>query len=239
MAKTKPPHSIIPAEKLEHHIILTYETNRTVERLLKEWSNKEKLASYGLRPTKSVLIEGISGNGKTLLAHHISKNLGLPLMDVLYCHILSNDPLVKLREVFEKANQQKCLVLFDDIEILASGTICNVFIQLLKEFESYNSIIVGTTSYINIVGDISRHFEQIISLTNPGELEIDKLLRTALSSFKIHSDTLLCPTISALIGKSAHQIVKCARDAAKAMVLDGDTMVKKHHLQDAIKKLPK
>lgn len=54
--------------------------HETIDGLLQEWSNAAALQSVGVEPTRTLLIYGPPGSGKTVTAHYISQRLGLPLV---------------------------------------------------------------------------------------------------------------------------------------------------------------
>ncbi|WP_000304406.1 AAA family ATPase, partial [Acinetobacter baumannii] len=52
----------------------------SIDNLLEEWQGVDKLKLNGIDPALSLMLFGEPGTGKTLLAHHVSKTLGYPLI---------------------------------------------------------------------------------------------------------------------------------------------------------------
>ncbi len=71
----------------------------------------------------------------------------------------------------------------------------------------------------------------------PGTAEIEKLLRTTLSSVKLSDGLNWTKAVEKLTGASAAMTVKAAQDAAKAAVLRGEKVVTESLLLRAISEL--
>ena len=58
--------TILPRESLEHHMVLPGDVEERFERIEGEYAARERLAHYGLRPRKTILLYGPPGCGKSL-----------------------------------------------------------------------------------------------------------------------------------------------------------------------------
>ena len=120
-----------------------------------EWPLKygELLQHAGLRPVKGILLHGVPGTGKTLLAKAIASQSEVNFISVKGPALLSKfvgESERGIREVFKKARQAApCILFFDEIDALAptrhaeasdSGVAQRVISQLLTEMDGVEEL---------------------------------------------------------------------------------------------------
>ncbi len=107
----------------------------------------------GIRPAKGILLHGVPGTGKTLLAKAIASQSGVNFISVKGPSLLSKyvgESERGIREVFKKARQAApCIVFFDEIDALAptrseaasdSNVSQRVISQLLTEMDGVEEL---------------------------------------------------------------------------------------------------
>lgn len=86
-------------------------------------AHPEVYAHLGVEPPKGILLHGPTGCGKTLLAHAIAGELGVPLLKVSAPEIISGmsgESEAKIRQLFQDAvAQAPCILFIDEIDALA------------------------------------------------------------------------------------------------------------------------
>ena len=90
-------------------------------RIEREYAARERLANYGLRPRKTILLYGPHGYGKSLGAKRLAWNTGLSLMKVRFDALLSSsfgESAVNLRAVFQAAKERLILLLLDECDFI-------------------------------------------------------------------------------------------------------------------------
>jgi cell division protease FtsH len=150
--------------------------------------NKEKYEEFGVRLPKGVLLEGPTGNGKTLMAKAFSGEMEYPIIATSGAEF--NEKYVgvgaaRIRELFHFAEQNQPVVIFiDEIDAVArkrSGTDdssgderSQTLNQLLVNLDGFNTknriIVMGATNRIDILDSaIIRpgRIDKIIHVPNP------------------------------------------------------------------------
>jgi hypothetical protein len=93
-----------------------------VNTLLQEWRHVDELRSAGVRPALATMLFGAPGTGKTMLAHYIAAQLGLPLIVARLDGLISSFLGTTARNIsnlFAFANRYKCILLLDEFDAVA------------------------------------------------------------------------------------------------------------------------
>jgi SpoVK/Ycf46/Vps4 family AAA+-type ATPase len=221
----------VPREKLRHHMILSDEMEERFCRIEREYAARDRLAHYGLRYRQKILLYGVPGCGKTMAAERLAWNAGLTLIKVRFDAMVSSylgETATNLREVFETAAQQPCLLFIDECDSLAKSRedqqevgeikrVVNTFLQLLDEA-------------------VWRRFDDVIEVPRPTKREIEGILKQTLATVAIGTINWQA-TVQSLENFSAAQIVRIAQNAAKRAILDREDLVIQEHLDVSIKDL--
>ena len=80
----------IPNELLRHEMVLSVNVEEKITRIEKEFLARERLAHYGLKPRRRILLHGAPGCGKTMSAERIAWNIGLPFLKVKFEAVVSS-----------------------------------------------------------------------------------------------------------------------------------------------------
>jgi SpoVK/Ycf46/Vps4 family AAA+-type ATPase len=238
----------IPRDRLRHHMILSDAVENRFRRIEREYAARDRLAHYGLRYRQKILLYGSPGCGKTMGAERIAWNTGLTLVKVRFDAMVSSylgETATNLREVFEAAAANPCLLFIDECDALAKSRedsqeigeikrVVNTFLQLLDEYEVSNGLLVAATNLTKFLDEaVWRRFDDAIEVPKPTELEIMAILKQTLSSVEVGSIDWIS-IVQKMVNFSAAQVVRVAQDAAKRAILDREDLVIQEHLEESI-----
>jgi len=166
----------------------------------------EIYSSIGIKMAKGVLLYGVPGTGKTLLAESIASFSNINYIQVKGPELLSKyigSSEQNVRDVFLRAQSAKpCLIFFDEFDSLAprrghdsTGVTDRVVNQLLTQMDGVEGLngvwIIAATSRPDLVDP---------ALLRPGR--IDKLVHCPLPSISDREDILIKLTSKLCINKS-------------------------------------
>lgn len=243
--------TFLAIESLEHHMVLPAATEERFARVECEYAARERLAVYGLRPRKTILLYGPPGCGKSLGAKRLAWNTGLPLMKVRFDTLISSyfgESAANLHAIFRAAKARPCVLLLDECDFIArsrtntkdigeASRIVNSLLQLMEDYDAPGLLVATTNVESSLDSALFRRFDEVFLVPLPGLEEIEKLLRMTLSAVKLTEPIDWGQLVHRLSGAPAALIVKAAQDAAKAAVLEGRKSVTESHLQQAIAEL--
>jgi SpoVK/Ycf46/Vps4 family AAA+-type ATPase len=240
--------SVFPRDTLDHHMVLPHEVEERFARIEKEFAARDRLATFGFKPRKTILLYGAPGCGKSLGAKRLAWNIGLPLLKVRFDALLSSyfgESASNLRAVFDAARETPSLLLLDECDFIArsrtnskdigeASRIVNSLLQLLEEFDAPGLLVATTNIESSLDEALFRRFDDVFEVPLPKAVQIEELLRQALSGISVAQNIPWSSLVSLLVSSSAAQVVKAAQDAAKAAVLIGQKVVEEDHLRVAI-----
>jgi SpoVK/Ycf46/Vps4 family AAA+-type ATPase len=243
--------TLIPPEKLEHHMVLPKETEERFARIESEFAARDRLGSLGLKPRKTVLLYGPPGCGKSLGAKRIAWNVGLPLMKVRFDALISSyfgESAANLRSLFVVAKERPCVLLLDECDFIArsrvtskdigeASRIVNTLLQLMEEYDAPGLLVATTNIEESLDSALFRRFDDVFMVPLPGPAQVEELLRMTLSAVSVAESFNWSAVAARLRGAPAAMVVKAARDAAKTAVLQNRRTVTDANIREAISEL--
>jgi SpoVK/Ycf46/Vps4 family AAA+-type ATPase len=155
--------------------------------VIEEQLRADLLRAYGLEPRNKILLTGPPGNGKTSLAEAVSEALMVPLLTVRHERLLGGSPgeaASWLDELFGYAITRKCVLLFDEFDIVAiergaiheTGEAGPLLAPLLLRLDALPSYVVAiaATSHEQLLDKAAwRRFPTIVNLPNPSRSDLE------------------------------------------------------------------
>lgn len=184
--------------------VLGDELKGAFDSLLREWADHAMLKAIGVMPTRSCLLFGEPGTGKTLTAMHIAQQLGLPVVLARLDGMMSSFLGTTARNIgslFEFANRYRCVLLLDEFDALAKlrddpqeiGEIKRVVNTLLQCLDSRSSVglTIAITNHPSLLDPaIWRRFEVKIEMPRPSEEQREQLINGFLSPVQAQESSM-------------------------------------------------
>jgi hypothetical protein len=166
-----------------------------VDTVINEWRNYDKLLQLNASPSRSCLIYGDPGTGKTMLAKWIAKSVGLPVVLAKLDGIISSFLGTSSRNIanlFRFANKYKCILLLDEFDALAKlrddpqeiGEVKRIVNTLLQNLDarSEKGFTIGITNHEKLLDPaVWRRFDVQIDIPHPNPEVREKMLAKFIS----------------------------------------------------------
>ncbi|MBI4517201.1 MAG: ATP-binding protein [Deltaproteobacteria bacterium] len=215
-------------------MVLSDKTCEQVERVLREYRQRDKLRAHGLSARRKLLLIGPPGCGKTMTASVLAGELKLPLFSVQLHGLITKfmgETAAKLHVVFEAMRQTRGVYFFDEFDAIGAdrGTkndvgeirrVLNSFLQFLEQDDS-ESIIIAATNYVGMLDEaLFRRFDDVIRYGRPADRQVDDLVRNRLAGLLVKRPDWahIC---KAAAGLSHADIARACDNAAKDCILRG------------------
>lgn len=168
--------------------LLPSELIKKVQSIIRERQERVKLAAHGVRPTRSAILVGPPGVGKTLSARWIAAQIGKPLW-VLDLTTVMSSLLGKtgnnLRMVFDHARANEAVLLLDEIDAIAKrrsdesdvGELKRLVTAILQEVDAWpdTGLLLAATNHPELVDPaLWRRFDAILTfeVSDPDTIEL-------------------------------------------------------------------
>ena len=215
-------------------MVLNDLTLEPLNRLVREFSQQDKLRSHGYSARRKLLLVGPPGCGKTMTASALAGEFKLPLFSVQLHGLITKfmgETAGKLHAIFDAMTENRGVYLFDEFDAIGAdrGTrndvgeirrVLNSFLQFLEQDDS-DSVIIAATNFVGMLDDaLFRRFDDVVRYQKPNAEQIQILVKNRLRSFLPTRPTWkrIC---KAAAGLSHAEVSRACDDAAKDCILLG------------------
>jgi SpoVK/Ycf46/Vps4 family AAA+-type ATPase len=172
---------IFPGDIESAHPLFNATVSQAIETIIEEWAHFDALAEIDIRPSKTCLIYGAPGTGKTRLALWIARQLDLPVVVVKLDGLVSSFLGTTARNIgnlFTFVNRHRCILLLDEFDAIAKlrddpqevGEIKRVVNALLQNLDLRRDIgfTIGITNHPKLLDPaVWRRFEVQLEIPKP------------------------------------------------------------------------
>lgn len=202
-------------------------------RFINEREQSELLLNNDVMPSKSLLMAGPPGVGKTLGAHWLASKLDLPLLTLDLATVMSSylgKTGSNIRAVLDYARSFPCVLLLDEFDSIAKkrddisdvGELKRLVTVLLQAIDSWphTSVLVAATNHGELLDTaVWRRFDKVIEF----ELPDKSLIKMFVEKFGIHNK-IIDSIVPFLEGKSFAIIERILNQAKKNSILEDTTI---------------
>jgi SpoVK/Ycf46/Vps4 family AAA+-type ATPase len=231
---------------LDAQPIWTDEVRQKIRQVLAERSRQPELAKEGLLPTRSVLLTGKPGVGKSLTARWIANQLERPLVTLDLSAVMSSflgKTGTNVRYVLDYAKNMECVLFLDELDAVAKrrddeteiGELKRLVTVLLQEIDDWPStgLLIAATNHPDLLDPaIWRRFELIIQLPMPSDDQTRLAVQKEIGG-RINNPELIEIIYLSLRGLSFSDISRELRRIIRQSVLSGNPI--KNAIEDMIR----
>ena len=170
-----------------------------LQQITDEHRSRERLLESGLAPTRTALLVGAPGVGKTLAARWIARELGLPLLVLDLSSVMSSflgRTGGNVRRVLDYARSVPAVLLLDELDAVAKrrddsteiGELKRLVTVLLQEIDSWpdGALLLAATNHAELLDPaVWRRFDVVLDFPLPDQ----EALTQGVMSFLDDPDT--------------------------------------------------
>lgn len=246
MAQLRPPtdsESHLPLVSVEAAVpseepLLVPDERQIIQRLLEEQVAAPALEAAGLAPSRSILISGAPGVGKTMTARYIAASLNLPMVTVDLAGLMSSllgRTGQNLRQALDYARSFRCVLLLDEFDALAKrrddssdvGELKRIVNVLLLELERWpvGNLLIAATNHPELLDRaVGRRFDAEVELSLPDLPTRTAILRRALEELgQSVSGTVVEAAAVATDGWSGSDLIRQVQASVRRAVLTDES----------------
>ncbi|TVY12467.1 ATP-dependent zinc metalloprotease FtsH [Candidatus Phytoplasma pini] len=228
------------------------EEKEEMKELVDFLKNSQKYVEMGARIPKGILLSGLPGTGKTLLAKALAGEAGVLFIAVSgseFVEMYAGLAALRMRNLFKKAKKNApCIIFIDEIETIARkrGSHSNfaeqeqALNQLLVELDGYNQntgvIVIAATNKPRMLDSAllrPGRFDRIFRVNLPNLKDREAILKLHASNKKLGPDVNLEELAKQTPGMSGAQLEGILNEAALLAIRKKSSFIDKKILSEA------
>lgn len=218
---------------------LTPELQQGIDAIVRERKNRKRLESHGIPPTRSAILIGPPGVGKTLSARWIAFQLGKPLW-VLDLTTVMSSLLGKtgsnLRAVFDHAKANEAVLLLDEVDAIAKrrsdeadvGELKRLVTAILQEVDAWptTGLLLAATNHPELVDPaLWRRFDHTFRFDTPAPELTEAAIRRFFGGSQEAFEEVIPLLALALAGMSLSDVEKAVASLRRRALLENTAPV--------------
>jgi len=207
------------------------EVERELLAVVEERQRASELLSGGVAPTRSMLLVGPPGVGKTLAARWLASKLERPLMTLDLSAVMSSflgRTGNNIRVVLDYARRSPSVLLLDEFDAIAKrrddatevGELKRLVTVLLQEVDDWpaDGLLLAATNHPELLDPaVWRRFDHVVSFPKPTPAAINEVITRLLGNSADNRDA--AGALAAALGELSHAEVVRLVNAARRQAL--------------------
>ncbi len=192
------------------------------------------LLKANIEPTKSMLLTGAPGTGKTLAARWLARSLGYPLLTLDLSAVISSylgRTGNNIRVVLDYARREKSVLLLDEFDAIAKrrddslevGELKRLVTVLLQEIEDWpkECLLIAATNHPELLDRaVWRRFDRIVEFPMPTTTLLEVTMSMLIKDNEI-GDLPISYLAKILSGISFADVIKVINSAKRSSIIRG------------------
>lgn len=221
--------------------ILEKSINNAVDNFIEERKNAEILLQNGVRPPSSLLLTGLPGTGKTMLAKYLASALNKDLITLDISASISSllgKTGSNIKKVLNYAKNTSSVLLLDEFDAIAKkrddisdlGEIKRVVNVLLMEMEEWpiSSLLIATSNHPELLDKaVWRRFDHVFNIDLPNLDQRSNIISNQFADLSNTLDKAILNKIAVLLeGNNASDICRFANNVKRRMLVKNDPFIR-------------
>ena len=234
------------------------EEKQELEEIVDFLKNGEKYIKLGAKIPKGILLVGVPGTGKTLMAKAVAGEAGVPFFSISgsdFVEMFVGVGASRVRDLFEQAKKhQPCIIFIDEIDAVGrqrgagmggghderEQTLNQLLVEMDGFDENTNIIVVAATNRPDILDNAllrPGRFDRQIIIHRPDILGREQILTVHAKNKPLADECDLKVLAKRTPGFTGADLQNLLNEAALLAARDNQTKITMHYLEEAIDKV--